>query len=184
MPGGRSFRTVTPHDGASVRLRPIVPEDKPLLVDVFERLSEQSRYRRFFTNLRQLSPATLSHFTEVDHSNREAIIAIESTSGQPLGVARYIRSSDDPHAAEVAVAVIDDWHRRGVGPALLAELRTRARQEGIGRFVAVVQAGNRDALALANGIGEGSLRVAGPNLELVIELRDPEGLPDGPVRAG
>jgi len=57
MPGREISRIVTLRDGASVKLRPIVPEDKPLLVDVFERLSKESRQRRYFTNLRELSPA-------------------------------------------------------------------------------------------------------------------------------
>ena len=170
MPGRRSVRTARLHDGARVTLRPIVPDDKGLLIDVFARLSAQSRYQRFFTIPRELSPATLSYFTEVDHSNREAIIAIEPISGQALGVARYVRLRDDSQAAEIAVAVVDDWHRRGLAHALLSQLTFRAREEGISRFVAVVQARNHDALALAKEIGDSRLRVAGPNLEFVIEL--------------
>ena len=50
-----SSRAVTLRDGASITVRPIAPEDKPLLVDVFGRLTEESRYWRFFMNLRGLS---------------------------------------------------------------------------------------------------------------------------------
>jgi hypothetical protein len=64
MPGRGRSRIVILRDGASVKLRPIAPEDKPLLVDVFERLSAESRYRRFFTNLRELSHAALAYLTE------------------------------------------------------------------------------------------------------------------------
>lgn len=170
MSGRRRSRTVILRDGTPVRLRAVAPTDKPLLVDVFERLSENSRYRRFFTNLRELSPTTLAYFTELDHSDREAIIAIEPRSGQALGVARYVRLSEDPEAAEVAVAVVDKWHRRGVGPALLTELKRRARHKGIRRFVALIQADNRDAVALVEVVGDGELLLAGPNLELVIEF--------------
>jgi RimJ/RimL family protein N-acetyltransferase len=171
MPGRRRrSRTVTLRDGTSVRLRPIAPEDKPLLVDVFERLSEDSRYRRFFTSLRELSPATLAYFTEVDHSDREAIIAIEPTSGQALGVARYVRLSEDPEAAEVAVAVVDDWHGRGLAAALLAELGRRARLEGVRRLTALVQADNRASVTVLEGVGDSVLRLVGTNFELVIEL--------------
>ena len=99
-----------------MELRPIAPEDKPLLVAVFQRLSKQSRYRRFSRSLGELSPPMLAYFTDVDHSDREAIIAVEPGLGQPLGVARYVRLRDDPEAAEVAVAVIDDWQRCGVAP--------------------------------------------------------------------
>jgi acetyltransferase len=173
MPGHQRSRTVTLRDGAAVRLRPIAPEDKPLLVDVFERLSGDSRYRRFFTNLRELSPAMLAYFTEVDHSDREAIIAIDPASRAALGVARYVRLSEDPETADVAVAVVDDWHERGVAHALLAQLSSSARHEGILRFVALVQAKNRDALELVEGIGNSNLQLAGPNLQLVIRLEQP-----------
>ena len=161
---------VTLRDGASITVRPIAPEDKQLLVDVFGRLSEESRYWRFFMNLRGLTPAMLVDFTEVDHSDHEAVIAIEPSSGQALGVARYGRLSEDPEAAEVAVAVVDDWHRRGVARALLAELSARARHEGFRRFVAVVRADNRAAVALFGRVSGGKPRLAGPVFEFVIEL--------------
>jgi protein lysine acetyltransferase len=170
MPDRRRSRTLTLRDGASITVRAIAPEDKPLLLDVFQRLSEDSRYRRFFMSLRELSPGMLTYFTDVAHSDREALIAIEPTSGQALGVARYVRLKEDPEVAEVAVAVADDWHRRGVAAALLAELSGRARDEGIRRFVAVVLAENRAAVALFGGASASKLRQAGPSLELVIEL--------------
>jgi GNAT superfamily N-acetyltransferase len=111
-------RTVTLRDGAKVKLRPIAPEDKPLLAASFERLSEESRYRRFFTPKSELSAAELDYLVDVDHSDHEAIIAIEPSSGEVLGVARYVRSKADAEVAEVAVTVADDWQGRGLGRAL------------------------------------------------------------------
>jgi GNAT superfamily N-acetyltransferase len=175
-----SSRTVTLRDGASILVRPIGPEDKSLLLDGFERLSEDSRYRRFFMSLSSLSPRMLAYFTEVDHSDREAIIAIEPRSSQALGVARYGRLSEDPEAAEVAVAVVDDWHRRGVARALLAELSARAQDEGLRRFVALVQADNRDALALFGRVSGSKPRLTGPTAEFVIELGPGKGWSSNP----
>ena len=88
----------------------------------FERLSEESRYRRFFTTKNELSAAELDYLVDVDHEDHEAIIAIDPSSGEVLGVARYIRSKDDAEVAEVAVTVADDWQRRGLGRALLRPL--------------------------------------------------------------
>ena len=113
----------------------------------------------------------LAYFTEVDHSDREAIIALEPGSGQALGVARYVRLSDDPQAAEVAVAVIDDWQRRGLAPALLTELSRRAQHAGLRRFVALIRADNHDALALFGRPGDGKPELIGSNFQLVIELQ-------------
>lgn len=166
----RQAATVQLHDGTSVTLRPITPEDQPLLIDVFDGMSEESRYRRFFTSLQMLSPRLLSDYTRLDHRDREAIIAIDPNSARALGIARYVRLTEDPDKAEVAVAVIDDWHGRGLGSALLSELTRRAQQAGIARFVANVQASNRDALELFHATGSSRLENAGPHLELVIEL--------------
>jgi ribosomal protein S18 acetylase RimI-like enzyme len=164
-------RTVTLRDGAFVELRPIAPEDKSLLLAVFQRLGKESRYRRFSSSFPELSPAMLAYFTEVDHSHREAIIALEPRSGQALGVARYVRLSDDTEAAEVAVAVIDDWQRRGLAPALLTELSRRAHHAGVRRFLALVRADNRDALALFRRVSDRKAKLIGPDFRLVIELQ-------------
>jgi elongation factor P--beta-lysine ligase len=102
-------------DGVRVTLRPIAPGDKPLVAASFERLSEESRYRRFFTTENELSAAELAYFVDVDHHDHEAIIAIDPLSGEALGVARYVRLKDDAEVAEVAVIVADDWQRRGLG---------------------------------------------------------------------
>lgn len=95
----------------------------------FARLGDESRYRRFFTGVKELSAAELDHLADVDHSDHEAIIAVDPASGDVLGVARYVRSTDDPEAAELAVTVIDDWQGRGLGRALLTALTRCARRE-------------------------------------------------------
>src|ERR1700760_2906831 len=61
MASASGQRRVTRRDGARVALRPIAPEDKPLLAASFARLSEQSRYRRFFTAKPELSEGELDY---------------------------------------------------------------------------------------------------------------------------
>jgi hypothetical protein len=78
----------------------------PLLAASYERLSEESRYRRFFTAGKELSPADLAYLADVDHHDHEAIIAIDPSSAEALGVARYIRSKDDAELAEFAITVV------------------------------------------------------------------------------
>jgi hypothetical protein len=82
MPERPDCHTVTLRDGAFVELRPIAPDDKSLLLKVFQRLGKESRYGRFSGSFRELSPAMLAYLTEVDHSDREAIIALEPGSRQ------------------------------------------------------------------------------------------------------
>ncbi len=169
-------RTFTLRDGARVTLRPIAPEDKPLLAGVFERLSEESRFRRFLTTKNELSPAELAYLVDVDHSDHEAIVAIDRSSGEALGVARYIRSPDDAESAEVAVTVADDWQRRGLGRVLLDRLTYRARQEGVRRFTALVQGDNLASLELLGGAGETQRRWDTGVVELVVELPAKRGM--------
>jgi nucleotide-binding universal stress UspA family protein/GNAT superfamily N-acetyltransferase len=169
-------KTITLRDGARATLRPIAPEDKPLLAAIFERLSEQSRYRRFFTTKNELSPADLDYFVDVDHKDHEAIIAIDPPSGEALGVARYIRSKDDAEVAEVAVTVADDWQGRGLGRALLDRLTYRARREGVRRFSALVQSDNPASLGLLAGVGDTRRRSDAGEVELVIELPPKRGM--------
>jgi nucleotide-binding universal stress UspA family protein/RimJ/RimL family protein N-acetyltransferase len=164
-------------DGARVTLRPIAPNDSPLLAASFERLSERSRYRRFFTIKDKLSAAELEYFVDVDHRDHEAIVAIDPSSGELLGVARYIRSPGDAELAEVAVTVADDWQGRGLGRSLLERLTYRARREGVGRFSALVQSENRASLRLLDGVGATQRRFdTGGVEELVIELPPKRGM--------
>jgi hypothetical protein len=58
------------------------PEDKPLVADSFKRLTEESRYRRFFTTKNELSPAELAYLVDVDRTDHEAIIAIDPQPGR------------------------------------------------------------------------------------------------------
>ena len=139
-------------DGATITIRPIEPEDKRAIVSGFEKLSPESRYRRFFSPLDRLRDRDLAYLTEVDHHDHEALIA-HSQNGDPLGVARYVRGAD-PRKAEVAVVVVDEWHGRGVATALLTRLVERAQAEGIAVFTATVLAENRDAIGLMRHLGE------------------------------
>ncbi|MBV9802206.1 MAG: GNAT family N-acetyltransferase [Solirubrobacterales bacterium] len=126
-------------------------DDKPLLTAAFEELSDESRYRRFFTPVRSLDAPQLAYLTEVDHHDHEALLAIDMDTGSCSGVARFVRIGDD--VAEAAVVVVDRYQRRGLGTELLERLATRARQEGVTRFYAVVLAENREAVALLENLG-------------------------------
>jgi GNAT superfamily N-acetyltransferase len=139
-------------DGATITIRPIAPQDKLAIVSGFEKLSPESRYRRFFSPLDRLSDRDLAYLTEVDHHDHEALIA-HNEEGEPLGVARYVRGADE-RKAEVAVVVIDEWQGRGVATALLTRLVERARAEGIDVFTATILADNRDAIGLMRQLGD------------------------------
>lgn len=169
---------VTTRDGSSLRVRPIEPGDKRALADGFARLSEQSRYRRFFAPLSSLKATDLHYLTDVDHRDHEAIIGFDAASGDAVGVARFVRS-EDPRVAEVAVTVIDDWQGRGVATALLEQLVVRAREEGVERFLALVLEENEAAIELFKALSSDDpepRRSASGNLELLIELPEDDAI--------
>jgi len=172
-------------DGTPIVVRSLAEEDQELLISMFERLSERSRYRRFLTPKQRLSDRELAAFVDVDHRNREALVGLASNGAETgVGVARFVRSPEDPETAEVAVAVADDWQRRGVGLVLLEQLADRARAEGIRRFSALILAENRDVRGLFERVGDVTLHSAGEGqVELDITLPEHEGVGPGLARA-
>jgi GNAT superfamily N-acetyltransferase len=162
-------------DGAELVIRPIRPDDKGLIAEGFERLSPESRYRRFFRPLDRLSERDLAYLTEIDHSDHEALVAIDPQSGDLAGVARYVRGAE-PELAEVSVVVGDPWQRRGVATGLLERLVERAREAQITHFVALVLDENVEAIRLFEQRVPGHAqprRSASGHLELLIELPEP-----------
>jgi GNAT superfamily N-acetyltransferase len=163
-------------DGARVEIRPLTPADKRDLAAGFARLSELSRYRRFLSPTARLSEAQLTYLTAVDHHDHEALVAIDPATRDGLGVARFVRSRADPEEAEFAVAVADDWQRRGLGTELLRHLAARAREEGITRFTGLVSEDNEPVRHMLASLGGVHQRHAGAGtLEISLEI------PDDPV---
>lgn len=166
-------RSMSLRSGGTVWVRPIRPSDAPELRRGFERLSEQSRYRRFFTGMPTLSDALLRTLTEVDHVDEEALVAVPRKGSRTIvGVARYVRDRDDPTTADLAITVADDWHGRGLGSGLLALLGHRASEAGIHHFTADMLAENRAVLALVRAAGGVPTADAGTTVTSRIDLGD------------
>jgi nucleotide-binding universal stress UspA family protein/RimJ/RimL family protein N-acetyltransferase len=158
-------------DGTRIQIRPISPADRGQLAAGFERLSPESRYRRFFTPIARLGDSELDYLTRVDHRDHEALVALEESSGEGIAVARFVRL--DEHAAEPAIVVADDWQGRGVASHLLAALADRAREEGISKFVAPVLAENPESIAVFERLGDTVSERMGLEVELTIDLTEP-----------
>jgi len=145
-------KSVVLRDGSAVLIRQVQSADTPLLADGFARLSAQSRHLRFLTIKKELSPAELRYFTDVDHHDHEALGALDHADGRGVGIARYIRDAQDPHAAEIAITIVDDWQGRGLGTELLSQLTDRAQQEGIRCFTALVAEDNKAIAGLLRNV--------------------------------
>ncbi len=163
-------KAVVLRDGSKVLIRQIQSADAPLLADGFTRLSDQSRQMRFLTRKKELSPAELRYFTEIDHHDHEALGALDHDDGRGVGIARYVRDAEDPQAAEIAVTIVDDWQGRGLGTELLAQLSDRARSEGIHRFTALGSADNAAMAGLARTTSANLVRYGPGTVEYEITL--------------
>lgn len=138
-------------DGSRVEIRPVTPDDKALLLEGFERLSTRARYLRFLAPADRLSPGQLAYLSEIDHHDHVAWGVLDG--GQAAAVGRWVRLAEDPSAADVAVTVLDDFQRRGIGRMLLKVLAVSARARGIAVFHFDVLAENEAMLELLASIG-------------------------------
>jgi ribosomal protein S18 acetylase RimI-like enzyme len=140
-------------DGTKVHVRPIVPDDEPLLIDAVAAMSERSVYFRFFSPLKRLPDALAHRLAVVDYKDRFALVATTHRSSERIvGVARYDRVVGTD-VAETAVAVVDEFQRRGLGSALLTILGKVARDHGIKTFTLIVLPENQQMLGLLRRMG-------------------------------
>jgi RimJ/RimL family protein N-acetyltransferase len=133
-------------------VRSVRATDKSALSALFDRLSPRSRHYRFLGPQRMLSPGELENLTDIDHVEREAL-ALVGPDGRFIAVARYGPVSGDPHAAEVALTVADEWQGHGIGSALASVLITQARRNRIVRLEAMTLAENYPSRRLLRRLG-------------------------------
>src|SRR5579859_5459793 len=124
------------HDGTTFTLRPIRPDDEPLMVDFHHQLSETSVYLRFFLPLKldfRVSHERLFTKCFIDYDREIGLVAEyldEEGARRIAGIARLIRKHSD-NSAEVAFLVADKFQNRGLGTHMLERTIQIARREGI-----------------------------------------------------
>jgi acetyltransferase len=143
-----------PSSGPLVTVRPIRPEDAEMEKAFVRKLSPESRYFRFMDTLRELTPAMLVRFTQIDYDREMAFVAtVAGASGEEeIGVCRYV-TNPDGESCEFAIVIADDWHRKGLGRRLMTQLIDVARARGLRTMIGHVLAENRGMLTLCQGLG-------------------------------
>jgi|SRR5215813_2346743 len=140
-------------DGTQVALRPIRPSDAPLLQAGLQELSERTRYLRFHSPQKELSPEELRFLTEVDGESHFALVAFRVRPSQLVAVGRFVRSRIAADEAEIALVVGDALQGKGLGQLLLSRLREAALERGIARFTGSVLSENRPMRELLRKVG-------------------------------
>lgn len=138
-----------------VRVRAIRPADASELQRFYAVLSSESRRTRFLYISTGLTPAQSISFCTTDHDHREGFIAV--VAGGPAGseqiVGHLCLEPDGVDAAEVAIAVADEFQHQGIGRRLLEAGVAWARREHIARLTATMFANNRPIHRLLAGLG-------------------------------
>lgn len=140
-------------DGEEIGVRPLQYDDAVYLVDIFENMSSDSRYRRFHQTTDNVRPARIwreaENIAHLDQSRQGGLIAfadLPDRPNAPVGAARYVCLGDG--RAEAAVSVRDDMQGKGIGTELLRLLAEEARARGIQKLVADVMNNNRAILSV------------------------------------
>jgi acetyltransferase len=137
-------------DGTEVQLRPVRPEDEPLLEDLAAHMSPEDLRLRFFATMRGLSHALAWKLSHIDYDRAMALVALKD--GVPFGVGRF-HAEEDRRRAEYAIAVRSDWKGRGLGYLLMTRLIAVAREWQIGELVGHVLRENQPMLRMCRELG-------------------------------
>ncbi|MBV8956114.1 MAG: N-acetyltransferase [Solirubrobacterales bacterium] len=145
--------------GRMVHIRPIRADDGARLNEAYERLSPESKYRRFLGVKPRLTSSDTRYLVQVDGRDHVALVATPLDDPESIiAVARFIRSEQDSRAAEWAIVVGDPYQQEGLATALLERLARAAAERGITRFKATMLADNGPAHRLVRSLAPGATR--------------------------
>lgn len=149
-----AYRTTRDGEGVTLKFRPVKIDDEPLLKDFFYSLSDRSIYRRFISARKDMPHERLQEFVIIDYTREMVTLAVvEDEEKETLvGVGQY-GIYEDLHTAEVAFAVRDDWHNKGIGRELLSYLTILAKKQGLLGFAAEVLPENGPMMRLFESAG-------------------------------
>lgn len=145
-------------DGTEVNIRPIRPEDEPLLIKLHRALSERSVYLRYFQPMKlsyRTAHERLTRICFIDY-DREMVLVVErkkeSGGSKIVGIGRLskLRGRNE---AELAALVDDDHQHLGIGSELYRRLISIARDEGVGRLVSTLLLENREMRSICQKLG-------------------------------
>ena len=148
----------TLHDGTPVTIRPIRPEDEPLLVEFHHTLSEQSVYQRYFHPIplsERIAHERLTRIAFISYEREMALVAEKRDQvfkPHIIGVGRLIKLRGGQEA-EFAILISDEYQHQGLGKELLSRLVAIGRQEGVKRIVGDILPDNIGMIRVSEQVG-------------------------------
>ncbi|MFP3866596.1 MAG: GNAT family N-acetyltransferase [Desulfobacteraceae bacterium] len=152
-------------DGTPVLLRPMKPEDEPLVSAFLMKCSCETIFFRYFRHVKQWTHEMLIRFTQNDYDREVGLMALGQPPGPEimLGVGRLIMAADRS-SAEFAVIVADPWQGKGLGPKLVEQVIAIARDQQVKVLYGDVLTQNQPMLDLAKKLGFNIRRTEDPQL--------------------
>lgn len=147
-------KELTLADGRELTVRPIRPDDEPMIKGMFYSFSEQTKYLRYHGTLKSMPHNRLQVFCNVDYDAEMALVVVYGEGGHAeiIGIGRYL-TTPDTRTAEMAFAIRDDWQRQGLGTHLFQRLAEIAGRSGIRQFHADVLPENSGMLKIFHRSG-------------------------------
>jgi len=141
-------------DGTPIILRPVKPEDEPLVEKLLQSCSEETIYFRYFRLIKKWTHDMLIRFTQNDYDREIGLMAIGQPPGPEvmMGVGRLVMDADRD-SAEFAVIVADPWQGKGLGPKLLERVMEIARENEVRLLYGDVLAQNQPMLDMVRRLG-------------------------------
>ena len=169
-------RNVELRDGTLMTIRTMNPDDADLEQAFVEGLSIRSRYLRFFSNIKSLTPRMLESFTHPSYPETNALVATVTEDGKEriVAVARYAPTEPSGNA-EFAIVVADEWQGFGIANRLLRGLTVTAAIAGVQCLEGLVLKENHRMLELTRDLGFTALPYEGDTsvLRVIKQLSKP-----------
>lgn len=138
-------------DGTPVLIRPVQDVDASAIQEFARNLSDESRYNRFMSNVKELSDNVLVRFTQLDY-DREVGLIMQNEQDEILSVARYVTDPDSVEC-EFAVSVADNQQGKGIGSIMMNQLFEVARKQGLKSIRGDVLADNESMQGMMRKLG-------------------------------
>jgi RimJ/RimL family protein N-acetyltransferase len=139
-------------DGWRIFVRPIKPDDEPLIHELLVHVSKEDLRLRFFDSIREFSHQFIARLTQIDYAREMAFVAVDEASDEILGVVRLFSGSSH-ETGEYAILLRSDLKGKGLGWALMQLIIEYAKSEGLKRIVGQILQENAVMLKMCRELG-------------------------------
>jgi RimJ/RimL family protein N-acetyltransferase len=139
-------------NGWRIFVRPVRPDDEPLIRQLLQHVSQEDLRLRFFDSIKQFTHPFLARLTQLDYARAMAFVAFDEASGDILGVVR-VHADATGESGEYAILLRSDLKGRGLGWALMQMIISYASSEGLKRIVGQILHENSVMLKMCRELG-------------------------------